>query len=49
VPPTAFDFFLRLNERVAELRHRHRQLVPGHIVCRACAYMQLDPDCDPTG
>jgi hypothetical protein len=46
VSSPAFDYFLRLNERVAELRRHHRHRVPGQIVCRACAYMQLDPDCD---
>ncbi len=44
VSSPAFDYFLRLNERVDRLRRRHHAAVPGHIVCRACAYMQLDPD-----
>ncbi len=44
VSSPAFDYFLRLNERVDRLRHHHHATVPDHIVCRACAYMQLDPD-----
>lgn len=45
VSSPAFDYFLRLAARVAALRRRHAVAVPPHIVCRGCAYMQLDPDC----
>lgn len=44
VSSPAFDYFLRLNERVDRLRRHHHATLPAHIVCRACAYMQLDPD-----
>jgi len=44
VSSPAFDYFLRLNERVDRLRQAHGALLPDHIVCRACAYMQLDPE-----
>jgi len=45
VSTPAFDYYLRLAGRVAALRRRHGATVPAHIVCRGCAYMQLDPDC----
>jgi len=44
VSSPAFDYFLRLGSRVAALRRSHHAILPDHIVCRACAYMQLDPE-----
>ena len=49
VSSPAFDYFLRLAQRVDRLRRRHDLTTPAHIVCRRCAYMQLDPDFDRTG
>ncbi len=49
VSTPAFDYFLRLNAAVAALRRRHAVEVPSHIVCRACAYMQLDTEWEAPG
>jgi len=44
VSSPAFDYFLRLARRVDRLRRGHGASLPEHIVCGACAYMQLDPE-----
>lgn len=45
-PVYSLDFFLRLNEQLAEVRRRHNRPINQEHFCRRCAYMQLEPDYD---
>lgn len=45
-PLYSLDFFLKLNERLAEIRKRENRPINEAFFCRRCAYMQLEPDYD---
>lgn len=45
-PLYTLDFFLKLNEAMAELRASHQRPINEDFFCRRCAYMQLEPDYD---